>query len=215
MKDSYSKLREQMVFNQLKSRGINDKKVLDAFLSVPREMFLPDSHKKFAYYDSAVPIGNNQTISQPYIVALMTQMLDLKENDVVLEIGSGSGYQGAIIAKIAKKVVSYEIIGELCSFAKKNLKKVNIKNVEIVCEDASLEIDDKEIFDKCIITAATKNISQKIIDSIKDNGLIVVPIGSSLDFQILRTYKKQNNTLKLVYEGIPVRFVPLRGDGGF
>ena len=215
MKDKYKQEREQMVYNQLKSRGIKDDKIISAFLEVPRENFLSNDNKKYAYYDSAMPIGYSQTISQPYIVALMSEMLRLKEDDIVLEVGSGSGYQSAIIAKIAKKVVSYEIVEELSKFARENLKKSGINNVEVIYGDPAQKIKEKGVFDKCIITAATKKVPSNIIESMKENALIVVPEGDSLELQILKIYQITSNKLELKYEGIPVRFVPLKGKNQF
>ncbi len=208
-----SEQRESMVFMQLKSRGINNQRILNTFLTIPRENFVPQNMKASAYLDNALPIGYEQTISQPYVVALMTQSLNPQKNESILEIGTGSGYQAAILSNLCKKVTSYEIIPQLAKFAKENLTKTNIDNVKIKNSDGS-DLKENEIFDKIIVTAATPKIPQNWIKCLKEKGSLVVPQGN-IDSQVLLKYKKKDGKLELLETSIPVRFVPLKGKEGF
>ncbi len=203
-----------MIKYQLESRGIKNKKVLDVFYSINRENFVTEEMKPYAYEDSALPLFKGQTISQPYIVALMTELLDPKEEDEVLEIGTGSGYQSAILSKLVKKVYSVEIVKELVEFAKQNLNKENIKNVEVFYGDATsdLEIFKNKKFDKIIVTAATKEIPIIWVDLLKEGGRLVVPLGN-MDLQTLTVFVKKNGDLKKLKEVINVIFVPLKRSG--
>ncbi len=205
-----SKKYQQWIEEQLIQRGIKDKKILDVFSKVNREKFISENLKYTAYQDSALPLGYEQTISQPYVVALMTQLLNPKKTDVVLEVGSGSGYQSAILSKLVKKVISLEIIEKLAEFAKENIKKNNINNVEILHKDATI-FKKSKYFDKIIVTAATKRIPQNWIDLLKEGGEIVLPEKKYIYTQQIIKYKKLNNKLKLTKESIPVVFVPLTG----
>ncbi|MDA3855314.1 MAG: protein-L-isoaspartate(D-aspartate) O-methyltransferase [Candidatus Woesearchaeota archaeon] len=200
--------REILTF-YLKSQGIVDKNVLNALLEVPRENFVLKENKDYAYLDSALPICALQSISQPFVVAYMTQMLNLDEYDLVLEIGTGSGYQSAILSKIVSKVISYEIIPELCNFAKNNLKQSKIDNVVIKCIDGS-DVQEENYFDKAIITTAIDKVPISIIKSLKEGGVIVLPEGD-LHSQRLTKYVKSADELKLVMKSISVRFVPFSG----
>lgn len=207
----YFKQRQDLVFD-LEQKGIHDKKILDAFLNVPREEFVPDEYRKDAYYDGPLPIGHDQTISQPYIVAIMTKMLGLKKSDVVLEVGAGSGYQSAILSRLVKKVVSVEIIPELAEFARNNLLRAGVKNVEVRCYDGTALFD--EMFDKVIVTAASPGVVESWGDALKDNGILVVPEGD-LYYQYLKKYRMISGKLALEDRSLSVRFVPLRGKHGY
>lgn len=197
-----------MIEFQLRARGIEDERILNAFEHIPRENFV--LYKKHAYDDSAQPIGYGQTISQPYVVALMTELLEPNKDDIVLEIGTGSGYQAAILSKLVNRVVSVEIVVELVDYAKKNLAQLGINNVEVKHSDAGLDLDEK--FDKIIVTAAT----DKLIwgELLKEGGILVLPKGEIYS-QVLTKYKKINEVLVLVEKSIPVIFVPLTGKNSF
>ena len=203
----YLKHRLAMVFD-LEQRGIKNKRILDAFLNIPREEFVPTEYKKNAYYDGPLPIGSNQTISQPYIVALMTQMLEVRKSDIVLEVGTGSGYQSAILSRLAKKVISVEIIPKLVDFAKDNHSRCNIKNTEIYFHDGTLSLNQK--FDRIIITAASQRLVKSWVEELKDGGILIVPEGDP-DYQYLKRYRKIKGKLILEDMSVPVRFVPLTG----
>ena len=206
----YIKQRLALVLD-LEQMGIDDKKILKAFRNVPREEFVLEEHKESAYYDGPLPIGHGQTISQPYIVALMTQMLSVKKSDVVLEVGTGSGYQAAVLSKLVKKVVSLEIVPELAEFAKRNLLKAGVKNVEVQNYDGTLLFDGK--FDKIIVTAASPGVVENWTDELKCGGILVVPEGD-LGYQYLKKYRKIDSKLVLEDMSDSVRFVPLLGKFG-
>jgi len=166
-----------MVEEQLINRNIKDKKVLDAFLKIPRHDFVPDDVKKFAYDDSPLPIGFGQTISQPYMVAAMTELLDLKEDHILLEIGTGSGYQAAIASQLCKYVYTIERISELAEFARHNLDNLGISMLEIIVGDGSKGYPDKAPYDRILYTAAAPFVPDVIFKQLKNNGIIIVPEG--------------------------------------
>ncbi len=207
--------KKDKIFYQIIKSGITDKKIIDAFVLIPRENFVLEEYRTIAYNDSALPIGHGQTLSQPFVVALMTHMLDVQKEDKILEIGTGSGYQSAILSVLAKETVSFEILKPVYEFAKENLKKCNIKNVKLQNVDGSDYFDKKyeSYFDKIVITAASGKICDNWAKYLKEEGLLVMPEGK-LEYQVLKKYKKKNNKLELVEESIPVRFVPLTGKGG-
>ena len=202
--------KDEMIENQLILRGISNKKVIEAFRSVPREYFVRKEDSNKAYIDSALPIECGQTISQPYIVALMVELIDPKKNDTIVEIGSGCGYMVAILSCIVEKVYGVEIENELVNISKKNLEKINANNVEIKYEDGKeLFSFEKESIDKIIISAATKEIPKEWIEVLKEEGKIVVPIDKN-NYQTIKVYVKKENKLVEIYESFPVRFVKLR-----
>ncbi len=197
---------KEMIESQIIARGVKAPAVLNAMLKIDRADFVPESEKKYAYSDSPLPIGENQTISQPYIVALMTESLGLDGNCKVLEIGTGSGYQTAILAAIAKEVVSVERVKSLLEKALKNLEKYNFNNVKLILGDGK-EIVFPEKFDRIIITAAASEFPQKIFDNLKEGGIMVAPIEQGF-YQVLYQIKKEEG--KPVFRELcPVRFVPL------
>jgi len=205
--------KQLMIDLHLRSRGINNEEVLEAFKAVNRENFVPERIKDYAYSDMALPIGFDATISQPYIVALMTQMLELEKEDKVLEIGTGSGYQAAILSKIVKRVITCEIDPNLVEIAKENLSKEDIKNVEVINNDGTnFNINKK--FDKIVITAAIPKVSQNLIDMLKNNGILIAPEGNTMN-QCLHEYTKKDGKLELTRIGIPVVFIPMKGEYGF
>ena len=193
---------------------IKDKKVIEAFKKIPREEFLKD-RKEEAYSDYALSIGEGQTISQPTTVMIMTEALELKEGHKVLEIGTGSGYQAAIISKIVGskgKLISTEIIPELAEFAKNNIKKLKIKNVEIIRRDGSKGYAKQAPYDRIIVTAASPEIPNPLIRQLKENGIIIVPVGNLVEQMMIKGIKKGN---KLIQEEIgQFMFVPLKGKYG-
>ena len=205
--------RAQMVKNDLQSRDITDPAVLETFGSVPRESFVPKKYASQAYADIPLPIGMGQTISQPYIVALMTQHLRLNNQCSVLEIGTGSGYQTAILAKLARKVYTIERANQLSESAQTVLGNLNIKNVEFCITDGSKGWPENLTFDRIIITAATPAPPAPLIRQLAENGILIAPIGPVYT-QILTSFEKIRG--KLVEHAIcPVTFVKLIGEHGF
>lgn len=210
LEDNFSQAREEMVEKQLKGRDISDAKVLEVMSKVPREKFVPESLKAKAYYDNPLPIGFGQTISQPYIVALMTESLKLDSDDKVLEIGTGSGYQAAVLAEITPNVFTIEIVEELASQAKDRLKKLGYDSVLVKHADGYFGWEEKAPFDKIIVTAATNHTPPPLIEQLKEGGKLIIPLGSTLGFQNLTLITKVNGELES--EVITsVRFVPLTG----
>lgn len=196
----------QMVENQLVPRGIYDQKVLKAMINTPRHLFIPKSYQAFAYDDRPVPIGKEQTISQPYIVAKMTELLDLKGNEKVLEIGTGSGYQAAILSQLADTCYSIELIKILADRATRLLNEQGYHNVVVKCDDGYKGWKEHAPFDAIIITAAPEEIPQALVDQLKINGRMVVPVGKTYQQLILITKTDKGIKKKNIF---PVRFVPM------
>jgi len=206
--DFFSRQRENMVDFQLKNRGINDPRVLTAMRKVPRHEFVPKRYRHLAYADSPLPIGENQTISQPYIVAVMTELLELKGKEKVLEIGTGSGYQAAVLAQLAMEVYTIEIIPELASRSKAVLNKLGYKNIKVRAADGYFGWIESAPFDAVIITAAPEKLPQPLVDQVKEGGRIVVPVGNY--YQQLKVYIKKDGKVTQS-DVLPVRFVPMTG----
>jgi protein-L-isoaspartate(D-aspartate) O-methyltransferase len=200
--------RKDMVQKQIIERGITDTSVINAMLSIERHRFVPREYESHAYGDYPVPIGEGQTISQPYIVALMTELLVLQKTDRVLEIGTGSGYQAAILSLIVKEVYTIEIVPSLAQSARERLHDMGFTNVQVRCGDGFLGWPDAAPFDAIIITCAPPEIPQPLIEQLTEGGRLIVPLGS--DFQILTLYKKVAGELQKT-EIVPVRFVPMKG----
>ncbi|MCM8791715.1 MAG: protein-L-isoaspartate(D-aspartate) O-methyltransferase [Candidatus Omnitrophica bacterium] len=199
-------LRKAMVKNQIEKRGIRDKNVLKAMLKVERHKFVPEELKNYAYEDRPLPIGEDQTISQPYIVALMTELLKLDPNDRVLEIGTGSGYQAAILAELVKEVYTIEIIESLAKRAEKLLHDLGYKNIYVKIGDGYLGWPEKAPFDAIIVTCAPKEIPPLLIEQLKEGGKMVVPVGDF--FQNLKLVIKKDTKI-IVKDIVPVIFVPM------
>ena len=208
--DKYAKLREDMIKNQLKNRDINDDKVLEVMNNIERHKFVPPYLIDQAYNDNPLPIGYGQTISQPYIVALMTQSLGLKENNKVLEIGTGSGYQAAVLAEIVKEVYTIEIVKELSNSAENRLNNLGYKNVRVKNADGYFGWEEQAPFDAIIITAAANHIPPPLLKQLKDKGKLIIPLGSTLSFQTLTIVTKKGDELETEFI-TGVRFVPLTG----
>ena len=207
--DKLKNLREKMIADQIESRGVKDPKVINAIMNVPRHEFVSRALWAQAYSDYPLPIGDDQTISQPYIVALMTELLMLKGDEKVLEIGTGSGYQAAVLARIAKEVYTIEIIDSLAQRARSTLKRLGYKNIKVKSGDGYRGWKEYAPFDGIIITAAPPEIPQPLIDQLKEGGIMVTPIG--VYSQELIRAKKVRGVLKKE-SIIPVRFVPMTGE---
>lgn len=214
MKDyNFDEMRKRMVEEQLIRRGISDKKVLDAFRKVPRHEFIPEEFWGSAYNDYPIPIGNSQTISQPYMVALMTESLRLSGDERILEIGTGSGYQMAILAEIAKEVYSVERIQELADNAKKNLDKLGYVNCKIKVGDGTLGWEEYAPYVGIVVTAGAPRIPESLAKQLKDQGRLVIPIGGGFG-QILTITEKRGNSF-MTQEVCGCVFVPLIGKEGW
>ncbi len=207
----YSKLRSQMVKEQIEERGIVDRRVLKVMGDLPREDFVPESMKASAYDDNPLPIGNGQTISQPYIVAEMTELLMLKGNENVLEIGTGSGYQAAILSKLVKRVITVERVKELAEKTGDLLQKKGYGNVEVVFGDGTKGYAKEAPYDAIIVTAAAEKIPKKLIEQLAGGGRLVAPVGPRYHQELIRIIKR-NGKLEEDYHG-GVIFVPLIGEG--
>jgi len=212
----FEKIRKNMVETQIKGRGIKDPRILSAMIKVPRHKFIPETEFKAgsieerAYSDGPVPIGYGQTISQPYIVAYMTEEAKLKDDDRVLEIGTGSGYQAAVLAQIIKEVHTVEIIEALQKFTEKVFKELDYKNIISICADGTHGWRDHAPYDAIIGTAAPrKEIPPKLFEQLKPGGRIIMPVGDMFQ-NIIRVTKTDTGNVKETL--IPVRFVPMTGD---
>jgi protein-L-isoaspartate(D-aspartate) O-methyltransferase len=205
----YVRKRDAMVTSQIVARGVKDEEVLRAMRSVPRHLFVPPSQVAFAYNDYPLAIGKDQTISQPYIVALMTELLDLGGDEKVLEIGTGSGYQAAVLAEIVKEVYSMEIIPELAERAEKTLTELGYDTINVRCGDGYLGWPEKAPFDAIIITAAAPHIPQPLVDQLRIGGRMVLPVNTGSGYQILKVLTKTVTGSIEEKDIIPVRFVPL------
>jgi len=213
-KSRYSIARKRMVENQLKSRDINDKKVIEAFKKVPREAFVPKSMQHNSYKDTPLPIGKNQTISQPYIIAKMMQMLELSGEEKVLEIGTGSGYQTALLCECANIVYSIERIEEFTKRSRKVLDDLGYYKAHLVTSDGSLGYKEKAPFDRIIVSASAPEIPESLINQLtEDFGILVIPVGGNMFQQIIKVIKEKGKMKKQKEDGC--RFVPLIGKEGW
>lgn len=190
-----------------------DKNVMEVMGSIDRSKFVPESVKRGAFLNQPLPIGYGQTISQPFIVALMTHVLDVQESDRVLEIGTGSGYQAAVLAELAKDVYTIEIVEELAKSAEKRLSELEYTNVSVKAGDGWYGWPDAGPFDKIIVTAVAEQIPPKLVDQLKTGGLMVMPVGDPEGNQdLILASKSEDGTLDKT-QVLPVRFVPLTGEG--
>ncbi len=208
--DAAAARRAKMVEAQIAARGVRDPRVLAAMRKVPRHLFVESTARGEAYEDRPVPIGNNQTISQPYIVALMTELLELPPHARVLEIGTGSGYQSAVLGEIAAEVYSIEILPDLASAAADKLKELGYANVEVRAGDGYRGWPEHAPFDGIIVTAAPERIPQPLIDQLAVGGRMVIPVGGF--FQELKVFTKEKDGRITEKDMIPVRFVPMTGE---
>jgi len=209
--DTYSMIREDMVTSQIEARGVNDPAVLIAMRSVPRHKFVPAEYLDQSYADHPLPIGYGQTISQPYIVALMTEALQLGPGQSVLEIGSGSGYQAAVLAELDVDVYTIEIIPELAEQARQRLTDLGYANIEILNADGYFGWEEYAPFDAIIVTAAPDHLPQPLANQLADGGRLIIPIGPVGLVQTLWLFEKIDGDLQATNLG-GVRFVPLTGE---
>jgi protein-L-isoaspartate(D-aspartate) O-methyltransferase len=210
---NFQRARDRMVESQLVSRGIRDPLVLEAMRAAPRHLFVEEALKDQAYSDHPLPIGDKQTISQPYIVALMTESLGLKGGEKVLEIGTGSGYQAAILAQIAGRVFSVERLPNLAYRANQILQKLGYANVIVRVSDGTTGWPDEAPFDGILVTAGTPQAPQPLIDQLGVGGRLVVPVGDRLSQELIMVERKPDGTVTTNLGG--VRFVDLVGKWGW
>jgi len=201
--------RDRMVENQLAARGITDQRVLDAMQRVPRHEFVPAEWRTAAYLDRPLPIGYDQTISQPYIVAFMTQILNVGPGDRVLEVGAGSGYQAAVLAELAAQVYTIEIVEPLGRRAAETLARLGYRNVSVRIGDGYRGWPAAAPFDAIIVTAAPDHVPQPLIDQLKEGGRMIIPVGEGIQNLIL--LRKAGGKLRQE-QVLPVRFVPMTGE---
>ena len=205
----YRKRRAWMV-KTIQREGIKDKRVLEAMAEVPRHEFVPDNLRRYAYENRPLPIGFGQTISQPYIVALMTELLRVDKDDVVLEIGTGSGYQAAVLSKLVKKVYTIEIIKELGEAAKERLRKLGYKNVEVKIGDGYYGWKEHAPYDAIIVTCAARHVPPPLLEQLKPGGRMCIPVGSFMYQNLILIEKTKDGKIKQ-RSVIPVMFVPMLG----
>jgi protein-L-isoaspartate(D-aspartate) O-methyltransferase len=205
-KKNFEKQREKMVDVQLKARGIKDQKILEAMRKIPRHTFIPENMIAYAYNDEPLPIGEGQTISQPYIVAYMTEALELSGGERVLEVGTGSGYQAAILAEIVRELYTVELVSALSSKAQENIKRLKYTNVYFKIGDGTYGWKENAPYDAIMVTAAPDKVPHFLEEQLKIGGRMIIPVGSAIQELVLvirgkRKYKKKRL--------LPVRFVPL------
>ena len=209
--DPYFQKRHTMVDKDLKGRGIKDKKVLDAMTRVPRHFFVPEKLKDKAYSDNPLPIEEGQTISQPYVVALMTEALGVRLTDRVLEIGTGSGYQAAVLSGMVKEVYTIEIRKSLADTAARRLRDLGYSNVKVRYADGYFGWQEYAPFDAIIITAFVNHIPPQLLKQLKEGGKLVVPLGNNLFYQTLTLLTKRKEGPEVI-QIAPVAFVPMVGE---
>jgi protein-L-isoaspartate(D-aspartate) O-methyltransferase len=201
--------RQKMIEEQLKPRGIKDERILAAMGKVPREEFVPENLRDKSYSDNALPIGQNQTISQPFIVAFMTQQIRPQATDRVLEIGTGSGYQTAVLAELVKDVYTIEIVESLAKDASARLTRLGYNNAHVKVGDGYQGWPEVAPFDSIIVTCAPDKVPQPLTQQLKENGRMLVPVGSGMDQQLYLLEKKNGQLAQTAI--LPVRFVPMVG----
>jgi len=199
---------KNMVDNQLRKRGIIDTAVLDAMSTVPRHRFVSRIYRSMAYTDNPLPIGHGQTISQPYVVGLMTQLLQVDRKHKVLEIGTGCGYQTAILSILSKKVITFEVLSSLSTKSRKRLTKLGYKNIDFHCADGKNGWSKEAPYDRILVSAAPETIPKVLIKQLAPKGCMVIPVGSLYD-QFIHIITKDKNEKIHIKKSTPVRFVPL------
>jgi len=209
--DTFTSARKRMIEQDIKGRGVKDAIVLEVMGAVPRHLFVDASYRDRAYEDHPLPIGEGQTISQPYVVALMTEAARLRPTDRVLEIGTGSGYQAAVLARIVKEVYTIEIRKPLVDKAEKTLASLGYRNVRVKFADGYFGWEEHAPFDAIIITAAANHIPPPLIKQLKEGGRLIVPLGSTVYYQMLTLATKRKGELE-VEQLSPVAFVPMVGE---
>jgi protein-L-isoaspartate(D-aspartate) O-methyltransferase len=205
--------RNAMVTHQIAARGVHNVQVLEAMREVPRHAFIDPGYSHLAYADGPLPIGNGQTISQPYIVALMTELMELKGDEKVLEVGTGSGYQAAVLARVAREVHTIERHEELARYASRILRDLKITNVQVHVGDGTLGLPEEAPFAAIMVTAAAPDVPKPLLEQLEDEGRLVIPVGSR-GGQYLERWRRKGADFSS--EGIiPVAFVPLIGKHGW
>ncbi len=213
--DQWTTARAEMVEQQLRRRGISDKRVLAAMASVPRHIFVPESQVNRAYWDGPLSIGYGQTISQPYVVALTCELLEISENAKVLEIGAGSGYAAAVLGNLAHKVISIDRIQELVSLSRENLKRAGCRNVEVICADGTLGCPAEAPFDAIAVAAGAPAVPDSLKKQLKVGGRLVIPVGRSKRQQDLIRIERLSETEFKTDNLGAVAYVPLVGADGW
>ncbi len=208
----YRKLRGVMVDRQIRSRGVTDDRVLKAMLKVERHLFVPEKYHSEAYQDHPLPIGAGQTISQPYIVAFMTEALDLKPTDKVLEIGTGSGYQAAVLAELCDSVYTVEIVGMLAEMATKTLNELHYTNVSVKEGDGYEGWPENAPYDAIIVTCAPNQVPEPLKDQLREGGKMIIPVGQTYAQELVLLEKKDGKLKQ--HKVLPVRFVPMVNEKG-
>ena len=209
--DTFSRKREEMVRSQLISRGISSKKVLDAFRKVPRHLFVPDEYKEVAYADRPLPLSHDQTISQPYIVAYMTEILDIQPGHKILEIGTGSGYQAAILHEMEAEVYSVEIIRPLSDKARSTLLSLGYDQIHLKTGDGYKGWSEFAPFHGVLVTCSPSEIPPPLIEQLGEGGKMIIPVGKAGYIQYLYLVQKINGKIKME-NVMPVRFVPMKNE---
>ena len=206
---NFDRLRKLMIKNQLQSRGIRDDAILKVMRSVERHNFVPENYRDRAYSDGPLPIGHGQTISQPYIVAFMTEQLQVSSQHKVLEIGTGSGYQAAILGELAKHVFTIEIIPELAEDAKNILNHLSYKNITVRAGDGYKGWPEEAPFERIMVTAAPTEVPQMLVDQLAPGGRMILPVGAQFLVQYLWVIEKDDQGTVTKEKILPVRFVPM------
>lgn len=211
---NYDIARKRMVETQVIGRGIRDRRVIDALLKIPRHLFVEEAMAAQAYNDNPLPIGERQTISQPYMVALMTEMLELKGKERVLELGTGSGYQAAVLAVLADRVYTMERIRPLAMRARKVLDSLGLLNVNIKIDDGTCGWEEESPFDAIIVTAGAPEIPEALVKQLAPGGCLVLPVGNQTSQTLVRILKGEDGAIS-VEQSIGCRFVKLIGKHGW
>ena len=209
----FSDARLSMVATQLRRRGLQDERVLSAMEKVPRHLFIPEQLRRLAYDDEALPVGNAQTISQPFVVGYMLEQLDIAAEHRVLEIGTGTGYQAAILAELAREVFTIERLLDLYEIARNTLSELGYTNIDVIFGDGTTGLPDRAPFDRIIVAAAAPQMPPALFEQLAEGGRMVLPVGAP-DMQHLFLIRKQNGS-PVTTQLEDVRFVPLVGSQGF
>ena len=211
--DPYRREREEMVEFQIRARGVRDERVLAAMEKIPRHLFVPENWERAAYEDRPLPIGEGQTISQPYIVAVMTEQLEIRSHERVLEIGTGSGYQAAILAELAGEVVSVERLPEIADRARENFARAGVTGVRVVVGDGTQGYPPEAPYDAIIVTAASPTVPEPLIEQLAEGGRLIAPVGPRECQDLVKLVKREGRVETIPLGG--VCFVPLIGQFGW
>lgn len=209
-RSGWEDIRQQMVVKQLRERGINDERVLQAMSKVPRHLFVPESLRSSAYQDSALPIEQGQTISQPYVVALMTEAARFQPSQRVLEVGTGSGYQAAVLAELVQEVYTIELLPVLAEQARTRLSQLGYRNIQVRAGDGYQGWPEAAPFDAVVVTCGAEHVPEPLFEQLKPGGILIIPVGRTLESQVLLAITKGPRGEKQPRDLGHVRFVPLR-----